>query len=85
VEEQGEDRTTFDRHGDDSGVDINASDGEGVDRTETTSPARERPEVKPLSDDDRITIKSISSGISSTLQEGFKIQDVGTISRGWGD
>lgn len=57
VEEQGEDRTTFDRHGDDSGVDINASDGEGVeDRTETTSPARERPEVKPLSDDDRITV-----------------------------
>ncbi|TDL25954.1 hypothetical protein BD410DRAFT_825885 [Rickenella mellea] len=51
----------------------------------TDAPDDPRPDVKPLSEGERAKMKRLSDEIDTALEAGFKIEDVGTISRGWGD
>ncbi|KAF8478272.1 hypothetical protein JB92DRAFT_3134101 [Gautieria morchelliformis] len=43
------------------------------------------PEVVPLEDADRENILTLSAEIGKKLRDGWKIEDTGPISRGWGD
>jgi len=45
----------------------------------------EGPNVKPLGQEDEAIIRTLSNNISSTLKDGFKIQDVGTLALSWGE
>ncbi|KAH8119145.1 hypothetical protein DFH11DRAFT_1540006 [Phellopilus nigrolimitatus] len=43
----------------------------------------DRPDVTPLSDEDNAAIKAVSNDLSATLRDTF--EDVGTLTRSWGD
>ncbi|KAF8578037.1 hypothetical protein K439DRAFT_1639237 [Ramaria rubella] len=69
------------REGEDNG----SGNPEGVPRLHVSDPDAAPPEIVPLQDVDREIILALSVGIGRQLRDGWKIEDTGSISRGWGD
>ncbi|GJJ06413.1 hypothetical protein Clacol_000604 [Clathrus columnatus] len=79
------------RSGEERGTEIqqNSTKVTGSELLSTSSDSRfgssSDTNIQPLDDEDRQTILRISHSIKQQLDQGWKIEDSGPISRGWGD
>jgi len=81
----GEERGAEWVNGDATNVTEGSRDPKDVPEVRVSDQDAAPPEILPLDDADRANILALSAEIGNQLRDGWKIQDAGPISRGWGD